>query len=112
MSNKKKPVKKTVVVTKKKEGAKKEKLKPTVSRSRSQSKAKSKEPLVFGWENYKFMLIGIAVIGLGMVLMLGGSMPSPDVWDESLIYSFRRTVLAPFLIVIGFGIEVYAIFKN
>ena len=44
--------------------------------------------------------------------MVGGAMPSPDVWDENLIYGFRRTVLAPFIILVGFVIEVYAIFKK
>ena len=57
------------------------------------------------------MLIGLAVIAVGMVLMSGGAMPSPDVWDESLIYSHRRITLAPIVILIGLGIEVYAIFK-
>lgn len=86
------------------------KVKPTVAKGRK--KAEQAQPMVFGWDNYKFMLIGLGVIALGMILMLGGSMPSPDVWDESIIYSFRRTVLAPILVVAGFCIEVYAIFKN
>lgn len=42
-----------------------------------------------------------------------GSMPSPDVWDESLIYSFRRITLAPIVILIGLFISGMAIFvKN
>jgi hypothetical protein len=58
------------------------------------------------------MLIGIGLIALGLILMLGGSMPSPDVWDDSIIYSFRRITLAPALIVAGLLVEVYAIFKD
>ena len=119
MTDKKKPVKKTVVVTKQDPKGKKEKLKPTASRSRSKTSSKSgtrsgasRYPMLFDSSNYKWILIGLGVIALGMLLMLGGSMPSPDVWDESLIYSFRRTVIAPLLIIVGFGIEVYAIFKN
>lgn len=113
MSDKNKPSRKKVVVTKQDDTARKEKLRPTTSRSKSSSKPSlAKYPLLFGWDNYKWILIGIGVIGLGMVLMLGGSMPSPDVWDPDLIYSFRRTVLAPVVIVAGFLIEVYAIFKN
>ena len=112
MSSKKKPVKK-VVVAARKDGAKKEKLKPTSSKGRGAQQQKVEDaPLIFGWANYKFMLIGIGLIALGMILMLGGAMPSPDVWDENLIYSFRRTVLAPFLIVAGLLVEVYAIFKK
>ena len=58
------------------------------------------------------MGIGFGLIALGMLLMSGGAMPSPDVWDESIIYSFRRTVLAPFLMLAGLVVEVYAIFKK
>ena len=111
MSKQKKVVKKVVVGTSKSSQSK-AKLKPTVSRSRQGSKAEAKMPLIFGWANYRIMLLGILIITLGMLLMMGGSMPTPDVWDESLIYSFRRTVLAPFLIVVGFCVEVYAIFKK
>jgi len=108
MSKQKKVVKKVVVSGK--DSQSKTRTKATVSK-RNQ-RAEASEPLVFGWANYRIMLVGVVVIALGMILMMGGSMPSPDVWDESLIYSFRRTVLAPFLIVVGFLIEVYAIFKN
>jgi hypothetical protein len=109
MSKQKKVVKK-VVVSNKETGSSKSRTKPTVSK-RGQ-KVETHEPLVFGRANYRLMLIGILVIAAGMLLMMGGSMPSPDVWDESLIYSGRRTVLAPFLIIAGFIIEVVAIFKT
>ena len=66
--------------------------------------------LLFGKRNYLFMVIGIVFILLGFALMAGGSMPSPDVWDESLIYSFRRITLAPIMILAGLGLQVYAIF--
>ncbi len=58
------------------------------------------------------MLLGVGLIGLGMILMAGGHMPSPDVWDDSIIYSWRRTVLAPFVILAGLVVEIYAIFKR
>ena len=58
------------------------------------------------------MLIGLALIGLGMLLMSGGSMPSPDVWDEDIIYSTRRTLIAPLVILIGLGLQIYAIFAK
>lgn len=66
--------------------------------------------LIFGKKNYQFIVLGIVLIFLGMALMIGGHMPSPDVWDESLIYSFRRITLAPIFILIGLGLNVYAIF--
>ena len=70
------------------------------------------EGFLFGRKNFTIMLIGLALIGLGMLLMSGGSMPSPDVWDEDLIYSTRRTLIAPIVILIGLGLQVYAIFAK
>ena len=66
---------------------------------------------VFERKNYKFMLIGIAFITLGFVLMTGGGSDDPTVFNPE-IYSWRRIRLAPALILIGFGIEVYAILLN
>ncbi len=67
--------------------------------------------MTYGTTQFKWMLIGLGFIVLGMILMSGGWMPSPDVWDESIIYSARRLTIAPITILIGLGIEVYAIFK-
>tara|TARA_R110002124_G_scaffold120895_6_gene279041 strand:+ start:100701 stop:100958 length:258 start_codon:yes stop_codon:yes gene_type:complete len=66
---------------------------------------------VFERKNYKFMLIGIAFIALGFILMTGGGSDDPNVFNPE-IYSWRRIRLAPALILIGFGIEVYAILLN
>ena len=70
-----------------------------------------KKPFVFQRKNYKFMLIGIAFIALGFILMTGGGSDDPTVFNPE-IYSWRRIRLAPALILIGFGIEVYAILLN
>jgi hypothetical protein len=104
MSQKKK---KKVVVTTQKKAA------PTVSRRAAASASTAKpEEMIFNKSNYMWMGIGVALILVGMLLMLGGSMPSPDVWDDSIIYSFRITVLAPIVILAGLGVEIYAIFKD
>ena len=68
--------------------------------------------LVFGRENYKWALIGIGIIALGFILMSGGAMPNPDVWDESLIYSPVRIIIAPFLVIAGFAVIAYSIFAK
>jgi hypothetical protein len=70
-----------------------------------------KSQFVFERKNYQFMLIGIAVIVLGFILMTGGGSDDPNVFNPE-IYSWRRIRLAPALILIGFGIEVYAILLN
>lgn len=71
----------------------------------------------FGKENYKWMLIGLALIIVGFLLMLGADANTvdgkldPNSWNED-IFSFRRIRLAPFLIIAGFGVQVYAILKR
>ena len=57
------------------------------------------------------MAIGLGVIALGFILMSGGGSDDPDVFNPE-IYNFRRIRLAPFLVLLGFGIEVYAILLN
>lgn len=74
-------------------------------------KKAAKPSFVFERENYKFMVIGVVVIALGFVLMSGGGSDDPNVFNPE-IYSWRRIRLAPALVLIGFGIEVYAILLN
>jgi hypothetical protein len=61
--------------------------------------------------NYKFLLIGIGVIVLGFILMSGGGSDNPKVFNED-VFSFRRIRLAPTVVLIGFGITIYSIFKK
>lgn len=106
------PPKRKIVVT---TTPSKEKESAAQAKGRSTRVAPDKpqtQQMVFSRENYYWMLLGAGLIALGMILMSGGHMPSPDVWDESIIYSWRRTVLAPFLILAGLVVEVYAIFKR
>ena len=57
---------------------------------------------VFNKENYRLMLLCIGVIILGFILMIG----------DTDIYDFRKTVLAPIVVLVGFGIGFYAILKK
>ncbi|MDY0780946.1 DUF3098 domain-containing protein [Tenacibaculum sp. IB213877] len=70
-----------------------------------------KSEFLFGKRNYMFMLIGLAVIALGFILMAGGGSDDPNVFNPE-IYNWRRIRLAPTLVLIGFGIEIYAILTN
>ncbi|MEO6538660.1 MAG: DUF3098 domain-containing protein [Ferruginibacter sp.] len=67
---------------------------------------------LFDRENFKWMLIGLGVIILGFLLMAGGKSADPNVFDEKEVYNFRRITLAPFLIISGFVIEIFAIMKK
>ena len=103
-----KRTKKKVVV-----GSPKKKVAPTVSKSRGANLLKSSnDELLFGRQHYILMASGIGLMFIGFLLMLGGSMPDPNTWDPDIIYSFRRTVLAPIFILAGLGVEIYAVFKK
>ena len=106
MSNK--PSKKKVVVTTTSKDADRS---PASARTRSVSTT-SQRALTFTRDTYIWMAIGFALVLVGMILMSGGHMPSADVWEDDIIYSFRRTVLAPIVILAGLVVEVYAIFKK
>ena len=54
------------------------------------------------------MLIGLAFIALGFILMVGGGSDDPNVFSDA-IFSVQRIRIAPTLILIGFGIQIYAI---
>jgi len=69
------------------------------------------QEFLFGKKNYTFMFIGIAVIALGFILMSGGGSEDPNVFNPE-IYNWRRIRLAPTLVLIGLGIEIYAILAN
>lgn len=67
--------------------------------------------LIFRRSNYLFMLIGLIFIAVGFILMSGGGSDDPNVFNPEM-FSFRRIRLAPTLVLIGFVIEVYAIFTT
>ena len=74
-------------------------------------KEANKAVFIFGKKNYKFMFIGLACIALGFILMSGGGSDDPTIFNPE-IFSFRRIRLAPMLVLLGFGIEIYAILLN
>ena len=74
--------------------------------------AKPKAGELFGKENFKWMLIGVAVLIVGFLLMAGGGSDDPKVFDPSEVYSTRRITIAPIVILIGLMIQIYAIFRQ
>lgn len=105
------PKKKVVVTTKKQEEIKKPTPTAQVKSKRTVA-LQANRPLTYTRINYIWMGAGVVLIALGLMLMAGGSMPNPDVWDENIIYSFRRITLAPILIVAGLVVEIVGIFKS
>ncbi len=67
---------------------------------------------LFGKQNYIIMLAGLVVIAIGFLLMAGGKSADPKVFDPKEVYSTTRITIAPLLIIIGFGIEIFGIMKK
>lgn len=63
-------------------------------------------------ENYKWILIGLAINILGFILMIGGGSPDKTVFLEDEIFSHRRITLAPALVVAGYVVILYGIMKK
>lgn len=70
------------------------------------------EDLVFGRDTYLWLGGGFLLIVVGFLLMTGGRGDDPNVFDESVIYSWRKITLAPIIILSGLGVVTYAIFKK
>ena len=66
---------------------------------------------IFNNRNYKIMLVGLAIIAFGFILMSGGGSDDANVFSAD-IYSFRRIRLAPTLVLLGLGLQVYAILST
>ncbi|MGB0455930.1 MAG: DUF3098 domain-containing protein [Flavobacteriaceae bacterium] len=71
-------------------------------------KEAAKQNFVFSKKNYIWMFIGLAFIALGFILMAGGGSDNPNVFSDA-VFSVQRIRVAPTLILIGFGIQIYAI---
>lgn len=72
----------------------------------------NKPEFLFDTINYTVLLIGIAVIALGFLLMSGGGSEDPNVFNEKELFSFRRIRLAPTVVILGFAVVIYSIFKK
>lgn len=82
-----------------------------MSKKNNQQQQNPKREFIFQKRNYLYMFVGLALITLGFILMSGGSDDDPNIFNPE-IYNFRRIRLAPTLVLIGLGIEVYAILLN
>lgn len=99
------------MATKKVTPVRKPQYKAPVVSSKSKFAPDSPVDFVFDRMNYIWMLVGILFIVVGFLLMIGGGSNDPNVWNPA-IFSFRRITLAPVLVMIGYGIEVYAILRK
>ncbi|MCX2481121.1 DUF3098 domain-containing protein [Pedobacter sp. MC2016-15] len=61
-----------------------------------------KNELVFTKKNYQLLLISIAIVVVGFLLMIG----------TTDIYDVRKTLIAPMVVLFGFGFGIYAVLKK
>ena len=59
--------------------------------------------------NIIWILVGLLIMALGFILMIGGGTDDPNVFTGEAMFSFRRIVLAPLLVFLGFVFEIWAI---
>lgn len=62
-------------------------------------------------KNYKLILIGLVLIIAGFLLMAGGGSDDPNVFNPEM-FSTRRIVVAPLVLLAGLTFEIYAIMKK
>lgn len=66
----------------------------------------------FRKENYKILLIGLAINIIGFLLMIGGGSDDPNVFKEAELFNTTRTTISPMLIIGGYIVMIYAIMKK
>lgn len=68
------------------------------------------EKMAITGKGLKYLLAGFLVMVSGYILMSGGGSGDPAVFDYGM-FSFRRMVAAPVVIVLGIVIEIVSIMK-
>jgi|TARA_B100000497_G_scaffold424_1_gene430 hypothetical protein len=76
-----------------------------------EKKRRDKNNFIFKKRNYKIMILGLIIIAVGFILMSGGGSEDPNIFSPD-IYNFRRIRLAPTLVLLGLGIQIYAILST
>ena len=71
----------------------------------------SQSTFLFTRNNYILMAAGVVVILLGFLLMSGGNDPDLTQFNGA-IFSRRRIFWAPLIVILGFVIEIIAIFYS
>ena len=76
-----------------------------------EKKRRDKNNFIFKKRNYKIMILGLVIIAVGFILMSGGGSEDPNIFSPD-IYNFRRIRLAPTLVLLGLGVQIYAILST
>lgn len=74
-------------------------------------KKKPETDFLFDRSKYILLIAGLVITALGFILMSGGGSDDPNVFSYDL-FSDRRITLAPFMVLLGYGIQIYSILKS
>lgn len=74
-------------------------------------KEENNSNFIFSKRNYIIMILGLIIITIGFILMSGGGSDDANIFSPE-IYNFTRIRLAPSLVLLGFGIQVFAILST
>lgn len=66
----------------------------------------------FRSENYKILLVGLAINIVGFLLMIGGGSEDPNKFDGEALFSTVRITIAPIFILVGYGVILFSIMKK
>ncbi len=77
----------------------------------SKSNSNQKHEFLFGKENFIILGAGALMIVLGFVLMAGGGSDDPNVFNPE-IFSARRIIISPLLIIGGFVVNIYGVMRK
>ncbi len=69
----------------------------------------NKMPLT--WRSLKLLLVGFLLMVLGYILLCGGGVKNPEVFNYDM-FDFRRLVAAPVAIVAGIVVIIVAIMRK
>jgi hypothetical protein len=75
---------------------------PVTAKTARTEEVKTPVQFVFGKANYQMFFIAIAVVVVGFLLMTG----TTDIYDT------RKIVIAPLVVLAGFGVGFVAIFRK
>ncbi len=67
------------------------------------------EKFALPYKNIIYIVAGLALMVAGYLLMTGGGTSDPALFDGEKMFSFRRTVIAPVLILAGIALEIFSI---
>jgi uncharacterized Tic20 family protein len=61
------------------------------------------------YRNFLLVILGVVLMLIGYALMIGGGSDNPTIFTGDEMFSFRRIVISPLLILLGLVVEVVAI---